>query len=182
MTEKGALRRMLLAARRAMVEPQRGAANTALAKNVEARLRAHAVRHLGVFWPIQGEPDLRPLYALLAQAGIALALPVVIGKDQPLAFSVWQPGDEMVTDAFGVPTPANPRFVPLPPALLIPCVGFTAEHFRLGYGGGFYDRTLAREPCPLTIGIAYACQQAAFAIGPHDIALDEIVTELPPPA
>jgi len=182
MTEKGALRRMLLAARRAIVEPQRSAANTTLTKNVEARLRAHAVKQIGVFWPIQGEPDLLPLYALLAQAGIALALPVVMGKEQPLAFSAWQPGDEMVSDAFGVPTPANPRFVPLPPALLIPCVGFTAERFRLGYGGGFYDRTLAVEPRPLTIGIAYACQQAAFSPGPHDVALDEIVTERPLPA
>ena len=66
---------------------------------------------------------------------------------------------------------------PAPAALLVPCLGFNEERYRLGYGGGYYDRTLEHAPRPRTLGIAYACLQAQFASGPYDIALDHIVTE-----
>lgn len=177
MIEKGALRRMLLNTRHAIPESQKNEWDAAIAARVEERLRALSIESLGVFWPIRGEPDLLALYERLAQAGMALSLPVVVGKGLPLEFAAWQPGDAMIKDAFGVPTPAQKRMVNMPQALLIPCVGFNAQCFRLGYGGGFYDRTLAAPPRPVTLGIAYSCQGIEFTPGPRDIALDEIITE-----
>lgn len=174
---KGKLRRALLNQRQEISEPQRYAWNSAIANHAESWLRAHSIQTLGVFWPIQGEPELLDLYRDLAQNGMQLALPVVAGKGRPLQFAAWQPGDPMQPDTFGVPTPAIKTIVPLPQALLIPCVGFNAQRFRLGYGGGFYDRTLDVTPRPLTLGIAYACQATEFVPNPHDIALDAIATE-----
>jgi 5,10-methenyltetrahydrofolate synthetase len=69
-----------------------------------------------------------------------------------------------------------------PPALLVPCLGFSEQGYRLGYGGGFYDRTLAPAPRPATLGIAYACQQVAFAADEHDLPLDAVITEHTGPA
>jgi 5-formyltetrahydrofolate cyclo-ligase len=73
--------------------------------------------------------------------------------------------------------PADLRFVVRPPALLVPCLGFDEQGYRLGYGGGFYDRTLAGGVRPATLGVAYACQAAQFDIDVHDLPLDLIVTE-----
>jgi 5,10-methenyltetrahydrofolate synthetase len=77
----------------------------------------------------------------------------------------------------GVAVPADLRTVARPPALLVPCLGFNAQSYRLGYGGGFYDRTLAEAPRPYALGIAYACQQAAFDADDHDVPLDTVITE-----
>ena len=132
---------------------------------------------VGVYWPLAGEPDLRAAYAELAQAGVRLALPVVMARDSALVFAAWTPGEAMVADAAGVQVPALLRFVERPPALLVPCLGFTADGYRLGYGGGYYDRTLAGTPRPYTLGIAYSGQEAVFSHADHDIPLDVIVTE-----
>ena len=78
----------------------------------------------------------------------------------------------------GIAVPAELRIEQYPPALLVPCLGFNNEGYRLGYGGGFYDRTLEKEPRPATVGIAYSCLAAAFGSDTHDIALDRIITEL----
>ena len=83
----------------------------------------------------------------------------------------------MQRDQMGVAVPAELRFEPSAPTLLVPCLGFNADRFRLGYGGGFYDRTLAQLPRPATIGIAYGCQAAQFDSDGHDIALDQVLTE-----
>jgi 5,10-methenyltetrahydrofolate synthetase len=83
----------------------------------------------------------------------------------------------MIPDEMGVQVPAQLRFIERPPALLIPCLGFNADGYRLGYGGGYYDRTLERQPRPHTLGIAYSNQLAVFAHGPYDVPLDVIVTE-----
>lgn len=84
----------------------------------------------------------------------------------------------MVADPLGVSIPRELRTVARPPALLVPCLGFNAQGYRLGYGGGFYDRTLAPAPRPLTLGIAYACQLAQFEADVHDVPLDQVITEL----
>jgi 5-formyltetrahydrofolate cyclo-ligase len=139
--------------------------------------RQSKVAALGVYWPLYGEPDLRPAYFKLAEAGVRLALPVVVARDAPLAFAAWTPGEPMVKDGMGVAVPGDLHFVAPPPALLVPCLGFNEHNVRLGYGGGYYDRTLAEAPRPYTLGIAYAHQKAAFAGDAHDIALDLIVTE-----
>ena len=175
-SNKAALRRTLLADRQAIAPEVRAQWDAAIAARLVAWWEAHRVQTLGVYWPIRGEPDLHAAYDALAARGARLALPVVAGKDAPLGFIEWKPGDAMTKDAFGVSIPADGAAVS-PAALLIPCVGFNDRHFRLGYGGGFYDRTLTLSPRPRTVGIGYSCGFAAFEADAHDVALDAIITE-----
>lgn len=174
---KAALRNALKARRRALDASQKAEWDTRIGEQILAWCRRNPVPSVGVYWPLHGEPDLRFAYAELAQAGLRLALPVVVARDAPLAFAAWAPGEPMVTDGMGVGVPGELRFVERPAALLVPCLGFNAARYRLGYGGGYYDRTLAAEPRPVTLGVAYACQQAEFEGAEHDIALDLIITE-----
>ena len=176
-SDKAALRRTLLDRRQRISDGDRLRWNAAIESRLEQWLASHTLTALGVYLPIRSEPELLGLYAKLVARGVKLSLPIVVGKDQPLRFTAWMPGDKMVRDAFGVPVPAQTSFVPMPEVLLVPCVGFNAQGFRLGYGGGFYDRTLAQTPKPVAIGIAYACQEAAFEVGVHDISMDVIITE-----
>jgi 5-formyltetrahydrofolate cyclo-ligase len=171
--------RRALAVVRAGIDPARKAEwDAAIGDRLLAWWRAQAMPALGVYWPLRGEADLSVAYAELARSGVRLALPVVLARDAALGFADWQPGEEMVRDAMGVAVPAALRMVERPPALLVPCLGFNQAGYRLGYGGGFYDRTLELAPRPYTLGIAYACQQAQFVSAPHDVALDRILTEL----
>ncbi len=175
---KAALRRSL-AALRAQLDPDRKAEwDAAIGARLLAWWRGQPVAALGVYWPLRGEADLSLAYAELARSGVRLALPVVLARDAPLGFADWQPGEAMVKDGMGVAVPAELRMVARPPALLVPCLGFNRAGYRLGYGGGYYDRTLAQAPRPFTLGIAYACLAAQFASAPHDVALDRIITEL----
>lgn len=176
MLNKADLRRSLLTARDAIAFDVRMCCDIAIIENVRAWLQDNPVKSLGVYWPIRSEPDLRALYIDLAQRGVKLGLPVVMKKDAPLVFAVWKPGDALASDAHGVPVPVERKLMH-PEALLIPCVGFNADNIRLGYGGGFYDRTLAVKPRPLAIGVAYASSRASFSAGPHDIALNIIITD-----
>jgi 5,10-methenyltetrahydrofolate synthetase len=171
--------RRSLGARRAAIDPARKAEwDAAIGARLVAWWRAQPVPALGVYWPLRGEADLSKAYAELARCGVRLVLPVVLARDAPLGFADWQPGEAMVKDEMGVAVPGELRMVARPPALLVPCLGFNAERFRLGYGGGFYDRTLEHAPRPYTLGIAYACLEAQFDSAPHDVALDRIITEL----
>ena len=174
---KAALRKTLLAARRDLSDDARRCWDQAIKAAVIAWWKMQPSPTLGVYWPLRGEPDLQAAYAELAALGVGLALPVVQEKDAALLFASWQPGEPMVQDAMGVAVPARLRLLPCPPALLVPCLGFNPERLRLGYGGGFYDRTLAVAPRPATLGVAYACMTASFGGEAHDIALDAIVTE-----
>lgn len=175
--DKKALRAGLLAARNAIPAELRRRHDALIAEGVLAWWRAQPVDVLGIYWPIRSEPDLRAAYDELARLGVRLALPVVAGKDQPLRFAAWLPGDAVVRDALGVSIPAPPQTIVQPQALLIPCVGFNARLQRLGYGGGFYDRTLAQAPRPRTAGIAYDNGRIEFAGDAHDIPLDAVITE-----
>jgi 5-formyltetrahydrofolate cyclo-ligase len=175
---KAALRRSL-ALLRAGIDPVRKAEwDAAIGAQLLAWWRAQPVPAIGVYWPLRGEADLSVAYAELAQSGVRLALPVVLARDAPLGFADWRPGEAMVKDEMGVAVPAELRMVVRPPALLVPCLGFNEAGYRLGYGGGYYDRTLEQAPRPFTLGIAYACLAAQFASAPHDVALDRIITEL----
>lgn len=132
---------------------------------------------LAVYWPIQAEPDLLACFAELHEQGIALALPIVIAKAQPLAFVPWVPGQNMENDAYGIPMPTDREVQVYPDCILAPCVGFTNDRYRLGYGGGFYDRSLAQYPEAFSIGIAYQQSRVSFAPDPYDIPLRAIITE-----
>lgn len=176
-SEKAELRRTLLAARRAIDPALRAEWDAAIGARLLNWWRSSAQPALGVYWPLRGEPDLSATYAALAAAGAELCLPVVAQVGAPLSFAAWTPGEAMDKDEMGVAVPAALRLVPAPLALLVPCLGFNERRFRLGYGGGYYDRTLVQYPRPYTVGIAYGCMAASFANAAHDIALDMVLTE-----
>jgi 5-formyltetrahydrofolate cyclo-ligase len=176
-SDKAALRGSLAALRAGIDPALKDRWDAAIGARLLAWWRAQPVPSLGVYCPLRGEADLSVAYAELARSGVRLALPVVLARDAPLGFADWRPGEAMVRDGMGVAVPAELRPVARPPALLVPCLGFNAEGYRLGYGGGYYDRTLALAPRPFTLGIAYACLAAPFASAPHDVALDRIITE-----
>ena len=174
---KGALRRHLKAVRASLDGPGKRERDQRIGEQVLAWWRRTRPPLLAVYWPLSGEPDLHATYAQLAQEGAALALPVVVQRHAALAFAAWTPGEPMALDPMSIAVPAELRTLARPPALLVPCLGFNEHGYRLGYGGGFYDRTLAAPPRPFTIGIAYACQQALFEGDSHDVPLDIVVTE-----
>ena len=174
--QKARIRRELLASRQAIPPEVRRTLDAAISRRVIDWWETSKAGTIGVYWPIRDEPDLNAAYAELAARGVRLALPVVVDKNAPLRFIAWTPGDRMSKDSFGVAIPVTNNEV-RPEALLIPCVGFNENRFRLGYGGGFYDRTLAIEPRPVAIGIGYAIAKADFAADSHDVALDAVITE-----
>lgn len=135
-----------------------------------------ALEVVGAFWAVRGEPDLREPMARWHAAGHALALPRVVAAGHALAFGRWTPAWPMRLAEFGIAVPEP--FEALQPSLLIvPCVGFDARGYRLGYGGGFYDRTLAQR-CVPAIGVAYdGCEIECFEPGAHDRRMTAIVTE-----
>lgn len=173
---KAGLRRHLLQMRRDLAANQRAMLDAQIDQQLLNWWQVQRPTSIGVYWPIQAEADLIFAYRDLTAAGVELSLPVVQGQNLPLRYARWRPGMTMVNGAMGVPIPAEIEWLELPPVLLIPCVGHTALGYRLGYGGGFYDRTLAHAPRPYTIGISYSCLLANFAHDEHDIALDMILT------
>jgi len=130
------------------------------------------------YWPFKGEPNLRPLMRRMVAAGKTVALPVVVEKRHPLEFRPWTPGCEMVLGVWNIPIPDTRERV-TPRLLLAPVVGFDPQRYRLGYGGGYYDRTLAALSGQRTvIGVGYGSQaMATIHPLPHDIPMDRIVTE-----
>ena len=178
---KAALRSTLTSLRRALDPARKVGWDAVIGARVVGWWAAQApgsIDLLGVYWPLRGEPDLSLAYAELAAAGVRLALPVVVARDAPLEFALWEPGEAMHRDGMGVAVPAVLRPAPRPPALLVPCLGYNAGRIRLGYGGGYYDRTLEAQPRPLSVGVAYSCTLASFASAPHDVALDLVITEV----
>jgi 5,10-methenyltetrahydrofolate synthetase len=133
---------------------------------------------VSAYWPFRGEPDLRPLMANLIGKGARTALPVVVAKGQPLIFRVWKQGDRLVRGVWNIPVPADGVPV-LPDIVIAPLVGFDRAGYRLGYGGGFFDRTLATLGGAVrAIGVGYSKAEIP-TIHPqlHDIAMDIIVTQ-----
>lgn len=177
MPHKAALRKSLIAARLAIPAEQRRRCDAAIGERLLAWLSLNPQQTIGVYWPIQGEPDLRPIYASLVNAGARLALPLVSERNAPLKFSAWRPGDALMKDACGVPVPAVESAPILPELVLVPCVGFNHDLFRIGYGAGYYDRTLAEAPQVKSLGIAYDASLTTFDRAAHDVPLDIIFTE-----
>ena len=177
LSEKAALRRQLISARRAMTPAAKAQADERIMAALSAWLERHQPRSLGAYLAMAGEPELMPLYRQLAERGIVLAMPLVLEKQAPLVYQRWLPGEALARDASGTLAPEGRDGLIRPEVVLAPCVGFNAQGYRLGYGGGYFDRTLAQAPRPKALGIAYASMRADFAADAHDIALDLVITD-----
>ena len=149
-----------------------------------AQLAAHVLAGLHVprgaavsgFWPMGEEIDIRPLLEALHARGHPVLLPETPPRGRPLIFRLWHPGAAMIRERFGTSRPDGPEGVP--DIMLVPLLAFDRSGHRLGYGGGYYDRTIAGLPHARTIGCAYAAQEVdAVPVGVHDKVLDAIVTE-----
>lgn len=175
---RAALRREKIAARLAQPEALRLRADGLIRQRLAELLLPRPPGVFAFCWPIRAEVDCRPLAAELLAAGWRAAMPTVIEAAAPMRFRAWSPDCPMDVDPHGIPVPA--RDDPLvPDVLLLPLVAFDPAGYRLGYGGGYFDRTLAAcAPRPLTVGVGYALAGVP-SIRPeaHDIPLDVIVTE-----
>jgi 5-formyltetrahydrofolate cyclo-ligase len=145
------------------------------------------------FWPLDGEPDLRPIFTQLHALGFIVTLPIVVKKQAPLEFHAWRPQDPLARGAFGVLEPVRGEVL-APTVLLVPTLGFTDDGARIGYGGGYYDRSLSHlneaSQSFVTIGIAWDQARIEEEVGhrpeEHDYPLDAILTpsgwiKAPPP-
>jgi 5-formyltetrahydrofolate cyclo-ligase len=170
--EKSAARQAALA-KRAAGDPSAGPA-----------LAAQVLRHcppppgaiVAGFWPLPGEIDTVPLLHALAAGGWSLCLPVTPKRGLPLTFRAWQPGETLVPGRFGTQHPTGRE--QKPDFILVPLLAFDAAGNRLGYGGGYYDRSFASLPNAYRLGCAFAAQQIEqVPTGPNDIKLNAIATE-----
>lgn len=174
------LRRETIARRMALSGEECAQHSQEICRRLQGHFPQLATLRVGFCWPMKNEPDLRPVLETWLAAGgtFAALLPVVVDADAALAFRAWQPHAPMEEDRYGIPTPLAGDFLQ-PQALLIPLVAFDAAGFRLGYGGGYFDRTLtALRPRPLAIGVGFElCRVDTIRPEPHDERLDAIVTE-----
>lgn len=158
------------------------AANAALGAQLDTLLAHYAPQCIGFYWPLHGEFDARAhITAWLAQdTALRAALPVIRKRHAPLEFHRWTSETVMREGPHHIPEPDDAEPL-IPDLLLIPCVGFDAHGYRLGYGGGYYDRTLATWPgqvLPVTVGIAHeVCRIETLPHEAHDQAMNAVVTE-----
>jgi 5,10-methenyltetrahydrofolate synthetase len=176
--DKKSLRRQLQVERQNLVDRHERAMQ--LQEVLRVWLAARDVVAIGAYWPIKGEFDALPALYRWTEADERriIGLPVVDRVTKQLRFHSWFPGCEMEEDAYGIPKPKDtPAF--LPQLLLVPCVGYGPLGLRLGYGGGFYDRTLATlQPRPYTVGLAFTHGHVPWLVAePHDVPLDAILNE-----
>ncbi|MEA2780212.1 MAG: 5-formyltetrahydrofolate cyclo-ligase [Rhodospirillaceae bacterium] len=170
-------RAKLIAARIAIPATLRAQWTKDLAANLRPIL-AKAPPPISFYWPFKAEPDLRSLMRELDAQGIAIALPVAIRLGEPMTFRPWTSGAPMERGIWDIPIPATTEKV-LPQTLIAPLVGFDGANYRLGYGGGFFDRTLAKlGPEAQAIGVGFSLFGLA-TIHPqaHDVAMARLVTE-----
>jgi len=151
-------------------------AGQALMALVLARCPPPAGAVVSGFWPLGDEIDIRPLMVALHERGHAIVLPVTPKRGLPLTFRVWRPGDVMVAERFGTMRPIGEERSP--DFLLVPLLAFDRRGGRLGYGAGYYDRTLSLLSHRFALGCAFAAQEVAeVPTGPNDMRLDAVVTE-----
>lgn len=178
--DRKSLRKQLIAAREALSVTDARTRTADLNIHLRELLSTLPGRTLGFCWPYRAEPDVREtvVHWLAQDPQRRAALPVVVADDAPLAFRQWTPDCAMSADRYGIPIPQVGQLLQ-PDTLLIPVNGFNARGFRLGYGGGYFDRTLALlVPPPLTIGIAFELSRCnCLQEEAHDRALDWVVTE-----
>lgn len=174
-------RNRLRAARLRLTNPMRETVTTALVTHLEALLKGSDLsgRIVGAYWPIRGEPDLRPFLATLRDRGAVLALPVCETPIRPMRFRRWQPELDMERGLWGIPVPPAASGELTPDLMIVPLLGWDMDRYRLGFGAGYFDRTLAAlEPRPFCIGTGLqSARMETIRPQPHDIPMDLIVTE-----
>jgi 5,10-methenyltetrahydrofolate synthetase len=184
LSDKKALRQRLLHERLHLED--RAARSAALQDVLRVWLLGRSDTTIGAYWPIKGEFDPLPALHRWKEDGELMdqpqrrrvGLPVIDKTHKTLSFHVWYPGCPMEEDAYGIPKPQNTEHL-TPTLLLVPCVGYAAGGYRLGYGGGFYDRTLAAlAPRPFTVGLGYTHGfLEEFHPEEHDEPLDAILND-----
>jgi len=173
-----AKRQQIIAQRSALSSDDRLRRAAAIARHLTDALGDVQGLTVGVYWPFRGEPNLRSWMQQIHAGGAQCALPVVVERHAPLLFRTWWPGAPMAPGTWNIPVPADGVGVQ-PDIVVAPVVGFDPACYRLGYGGGFYDRTLAdMARKPLAIGVGFA-MSAVATIHPlaHDIPMQFVVTE-----
>jgi len=178
---KAALRREALVRRRAVGPSVRAGLSRRIAAEGLRLARLWRPEIVSAFHPLRDEPDTLELLRALAGDGVATALPVVVGRGSPLVFRLWRPGDPTRPGAMSIAEPLEAAPSVDPDLLFVPLACFDRRGHRIGYGAGFYDRTLARLRAikPIhAVGVAYGvCEVAAAPYEAHDESLDAIVTE-----
>src|SRR5512138_1973022 len=176
--DKATLRKQLQAERLSMVDRHQRAMH--LQEVLRVWLLARREQSIGAYWPIKGEFDALPALFRWSEADAErrIGLPVMDRETKQLRFHVWFPGCPMEEDAYGIPKPKDTAEFQ-PELLLVACVGFGPKGMRLGYGGGFYDRTLADlRPRPFTVGVGFMHGFVPWLQAePHDVPLDAMLTE-----
>jgi 5-formyltetrahydrofolate cyclo-ligase len=177
---KGALRRQLRQARAAIPRSERRRAAQAAARHLARACRAWGARHVAAFLGTAGEIDTGPLLARLHRQGCRLYLPKV-GARGELRFTRWRPGQALRANRYRIDEPVALARPPRLDLVVLPLVAFDGAGGRLGMGGGYYDRWLARPRAarrPRCVGYAFAAQEAgAVPVAAHDARLDAVVTE-----
>ncbi|TDR32776.1 5-formyltetrahydrofolate cyclo-ligase [Hydromonas duriensis] len=189
--DRGALRSQLLSARMSLPQAEKGLLDARLCALLSTHLKtvyggflessdSMGAKTIALYWPIRGEPDLMPLAHDLLDAGWQVLLPVVLEKHAPLRFAAYSSQMNLNVGAYGILEPDERDIVDcIPHVVVIPCVGFNAANYRLGYGGGYYDRTLASWRHAVadvhTVGVAYAAGCVDFAASEFDIPMDVIL-------
>ena len=179
---KQSLRRTMTARRDAIDIAERAAAAASLAAHIMGRLGFPAQSCIAGYFPFRSEFDVLPLLRVLHEADHVLALPIVVGRGQGLTFRRYRPGDAMALNALGIPEPGAEAETVAPTHVLVPLLAFDDLGYRLGYGGGYYDRTLAALRSVghrvQTVGIGFDMQRVeAVPRSAADQRLELIVTE-----
>jgi 5-formyltetrahydrofolate cyclo-ligase len=178
MAGRRAKRADLLALRMVLAQADHRRLSVAVLDRLMAAFPAIRAERVGIYWPHRAEISIFPLAKRNLAEGGEISLPVIVERHGPLQFRCWKPGEPLSTGVYDIPFPRDGAVVQ-PDALIVPLVGFDEACHRLGYGGGYYDRTLAKANAkPLTIGIGFEFMRLA-SIEPlaHDIPMDFIVTE-----
>lgn len=176
---KAGLRALALKRRAAIQAGERAEAAKAVAGHFLAGAGLSPGDLVAVYWPIRDELDSKPLLTKLMDAGQPVCLPVVLGDGQPLELRLWEEGTPLYPAGFGTLAPPETAPVVEPDVIVMPLLGFDRMGTRLGYGGGYYDRTLgALTKSPRLIGLAFAVQELdRIPREAHDVPLEAVVTE-----
>lgn len=176
---KAALRLRARSARAAILNSTRSAAASAVSENFFKSVPLKTTDIVAGYWRIKDEMDVQPILIRLMDSFQPVCLPVVLGEDMPLELRLWEQGTPLYEAGFGTLAPSELAPQVEPDVILMPLLGFDARGTRLGYGGGYYDRTLEKlTKRPRLIGVAFAAQEIdAIPRESHDVPLDVIITE-----